>query len=71
LGISYDDFKTYIESLFTENMSWENYGEWELDHKVPISLATTVEEIYSLNHYTNFQPLWASDNKSKGNRFIG
>jgi len=52
-------------------MSWENYGEWELDHKVPISLATTVEEIYSLNHYTNFQPLWASDNKSKGNRFIG
>jgi hypothetical protein len=26
-------------------------------------------EIYQLNHFTNFQPLWAKDNLVKGNRF--
>ena len=50
-------------------MSWENYGEWHLDHKTPISWAKTEEEIYELNHYTNFQPLWEFDNLSKGNRW--
>jgi hypothetical protein len=50
-------------------MSWDNYGEWHLDHKTPVSWATTEEEIYELNKYTNFQPLWQFDNLSKGNRY--
>ena len=69
LGLSYDKFKIYIESLFTDGMSWENYGEWQLDHKVPISWAKTEEQVYELNKYTNFQPLWSSENQSKGNRY--
>lgn len=69
LGISYDKFKVYIEELFTEGMSWENYGEWQLDHKTPISWAETEEQVYELNRYTNFQPLWSSENQSKGNRY--
>lgn len=52
-------------------MNWENYGEWHLDHIIPISYAKTIEDIYKLNHYTNLQPLWASENLSKGNRYIG
>jgi len=28
-------------------------------------------EIIELNHYSNFKPMWAFDNISKGNRFIG
>ena len=50
-------------------MSWDNYGEWHLDHKIPISWATTEDEVYKLNKYENFQPLWASENCSKGNRY--
>lgn len=70
LGCSFQEFKVYIESLFIENMSWDNYGQWHLDHKIPISWAKTEEEVYELSHYTNFQPLWMIDNLSKGNRFI-
>lgn len=69
LGIGCEEFKLYIESMFLEGMTWENHGEWHLDHKIPISWAKSEEELYILNHYTNFQPLWADDNLSKGNRF--
>ena len=51
-------------------MTWNNYGEWELDHIIPISSATTEEEVYKLNHYTNFQPLWMSENRKKGNKIL-
>jgi len=71
LGCKYYELKIYLESKFKEEMSWENYGLWHIDHIVPISFAKTEEEIYLLNHYTNLQPLWAKDNLSKGNRFIG
>jgi hypothetical protein len=69
LGISYNAFKTYIEEQFIEGMSWENYGEWQFDHKTPISWANTEDEVYELNHYTNFQPLWTIENQIKGSRY--
>lgn len=69
LGISYNVFKTYIEEQFIEGMSWENYGEWQFDHKTPISWANTEDEVYELNHYTNFQPLWTIENHIKGSRY--
>lgn len=69
LGCSYEDFKIHIENLFLEGMTWDNHGEWHLDHKVPISWAKTEEEVYKLNHYTNFQPLWAFENQSKNNKY--
>ena len=69
LGCSIDDFKKYIESQFQDGMSWENHGDWHLDHKTPISWAESEEKVYELNHYTNFQPLWSKDNLSKGNRW--
>jgi hypothetical protein len=70
LGCTFNKFKTYIEEKFIENMSWENRMDWHLDHIYPISLAETEEEIIKLNHYTNFQPLWAVDNLRKGNKII-
>ena len=70
LGCSYAFFIFHIETQFKEGMNWENYGEWELDHIVPASLGKTEEEIISLNHYLNFQPLWASENLSKSDKVI-
>ncbi len=69
LGISYNEFKTYIEEQFIDGMSWDNYGEWQFDHKTPISWANTEDEVYKLNHYTNFQPLWSIENQIKGSRY--
>lgn len=40
-----------------------------LDHIIPLSWATTEEEIYCLNHYSNFQLLEAFENRSKSNRY--
>ena len=72
LGCSIEDFKIYIENKFTEGMSWDNYGMfgWHLDHIIPLSSAKTEEDVYRLNHYTNFQPLWAEENMEKSNKII-
>jgi hypothetical protein len=70
LGCTIENFKNYIESQFQEGMTWNNYPEWHLDHKIPISWADSEGKIIELNHYTNFQPLWAFDNLSKGNKWM-
>lgn len=58
----------HIESLFVEGMTWENRGEWHVDHKIPLAKARTEEELLALCHFTNLQPLWAADNFAKGGR---
>ena len=68
LKCDWQTFKEYIENQFTEGMSWDNQGEWHLDHYYPVSLAQTEDDMYIFNHYTNFQPLWAEDNLSKSNK---
>lgn len=72
LGCSYEEFKSYIENQFTDGMSWENHttNGWHLDHIIPISYAKTEDDIIRLNHYTNFQPLWAEDNLKKSNKIL-
>ena len=71
LGCSYTEFKEHIEQKFTNGMSWENYGKWEYDHITPVSWAMSESEIVLLNHYTNIQPLWRTDNILKSNKFSG
>jgi hypothetical protein len=70
LGCTIEEFRSYISLQFKTGMSFENHGEWHLDHIYPISLATTEEEVIKLNHYSNFQPLWAKDNLIKGNKIV-
>ena len=70
LGCNIENFRLHIESLFTDGMSFDNYGDWELDHITPISSAKTLEEIEKLCHYTNYQPLWAEDNLQKSNKIL-
>ena len=80
IGCTFEEFKAHIESQFLNWMSWENFGDscgdspsyncsWDLDHIIPVSWATTNEELYSLNHWSNFQPLCSRVNRweKKGN----
>jgi len=56
----------HIERQFLPGMSWDNRGEWHIDHIIPLATAETEEDVIRLNHYTNLRPLWAKDNLSKG-----
>jgi len=67
LGEEWSVVKLHFENLFKEGMSWDNYGEWQIDHIIPISTSKTNEDIIKLNHYTNLQPLWKNENNIKGN----
>ena len=69
LGLSPEDYKLYIQSMFTKGMSWDNKGEWHIDHIIPISSAKSKEEAEILNHYLNLKPLWAKDNLYKSNSY--
>ena len=70
LGCTFEEFKIHLERQFISGMNWENHGQWHLDHIYPVSLAKDEEELIKLNHYTNFQPLWAIDNIKKSNKII-
>jgi hypothetical protein len=72
LGCSWETFKEHIESKFTEQMNWDNHGQfgWHLDHIIPLASAKTEDDLYKLNHYTNIQPLWWRDNIIKGDKIL-
>jgi hypothetical protein len=70
LGCSFEEFKIHLESKFDDKMNWKNQGTyWHMDHIIPISSAKTEEDVYRLNHYTNFQPLHWLDNLKKSNKY--
>ena len=70
LGCSIEEVKSHLESQFTEGMTWDNHGEWHIDHIIPCASfdLTDPEQQKKCFHYTNLQPLWASENMSKGAR---
>lgn len=70
LGTDYKTAFKHIESRFKKGMSWDNFGEWHIDHIIPLASATTEEGLIELCHYTNLQPLWAEENISKGDKII-
>ena len=59
-----------MESQFKDGMLWDNMGEWEIDHIIPLSTAQTEDELKKLSHYTNLQPLWAGPNRTKSNKVL-
>ena len=68
LGADWDIVKEHIESMFTDDMTWENQGRWHFDHIIPISLAKSEAEVLALNHYSNLRPLWGKENIVKSNK---
>lgn len=68
-----DDLIVHLEAQFTEGMSWDNYGEWHIDHRRPISSfgfassdGPDFKKCWSLE---NLQPLWEKDNMRKGAKY--
>ena len=71
LGCQVPFLMEYLEDKFKEGMSWENYGDWHIDHIKPCALFNLVnkEEQKQCFHYTNLQPLWATENLKKGAKY--
>ena len=76
IGMTPDELKIHLESLFLPGMTWENREEWHIDHVRPLSSFPFYEHepgspgmealIHEASHYSNLQPLWAVDNLRKG-----
>jgi hypothetical protein len=78
LGCTFDELKIYLESRFESWMTWDNHGSyngnyeygWDIDHIIPLSSATTEEELIKLCHYTNLQPLDSKINRYEKRDFV-
>ena len=71
LGVDWEVCKAHIERQFTKGMNWSNYGEFHIDHIIPLASAKTEQELKKLCHYSNLQPLWAVDNLIKSAKING
>ena len=73
LGCTIEEYRVYLESKFTPEMNWENYGTyWEIDHIKPIDSfnLNNPEELNKCFHYNNTQPMYWKDNREKSNKII-
>jgi len=68
-GYTVEQLKKHIEKQFTDGMSWDNHGEWHVDHIIPMSKFNfekpeddDFKKCWALK---NLQPLWAIDNMKK------
>lgn len=69
VGYTLNQLIKHLEKQFKLGMSWNNYGKWHVDHKVPVSAFnfTSSEHIDFKRCWAlkNLQPLWARENFSK------
>jgi hypothetical protein len=67
LGCDFEFARTHLEAKFSVGMSWENYGEWEIDHIVPCNFFDLSKEEHQRMcfNYRNLQPMWKNENQSK------
>ena len=56
--------RAYLEALFQSGMTWENYGEWEIDHIIALAQfdLTAPAQYAQAIALTNLQPVWAALN---------
>ena len=78
LGCTILDFREYLSSQFKEGMSFDNYGEWEIDHIRPVQDFINCNNDFAVNvdvqkecfNFKNTQPLWKTENQRKGAKWM-
>ena len=70
IGCDKEILRNHLASQFKDNMNFDNYGKWEIDHIKPLSKCNfnNIDEIYEYFNYKNLQPLWKIDNIIKSNK---
>lgn len=71
LGCTVAEARAHLEAQFLPGMSWENHGEWHIDHIRPCASFDFSDPAQQreCSHYSNLQPLWAQDNLSKSDKW--
>jgi hypothetical protein len=74
LGYTPEELIVHLENQFTEGMTWDNYGEFHVDHKLPISYFNIKEigdeEFMKCWCLDNLQPMWGEENIRKSNKLL-
>jgi len=74
LKYSPDELISHLENQFKDCMTWDNYGEWHVDHIKAISLHNIKEigdeEFMKCWSLDNLQPMWGKENIRKSNKII-
>jgi len=79
LGMSIPEFRAYIEARWEPWMNWSNWGRassrrrtWQIDHIKPLASVKLSDrtQLLSIVHYTNLQPMLATENSAKGARYV-
>lgn len=64
-----EQLKQHLEEQFDENMNWNNYGEWHIDHIIPqdtFEIKSEQDEQFKICwSLYNLRPLWKKDNWSR------
>lgn len=67
-----EELINHLEKQFKDGMTWDNYGDWHVDHIIPISVHNIVEigdeEFMKCWSLENLQPLWGEENIRKSNK---
>jgi len=73
LGYTIEELMQHLEKQFVDGMTWDNYGQWHVDHIRPMSSfkfeSPDDPEFKACWALNNLQPLWWPDNLSKGSKF--
>ncbi|HUS49931.1 MAG TPA: hypothetical protein VMZ91_07180, partial [Candidatus Paceibacterota bacterium] len=72
VGYTKEELKDHLEKQFEKGMTWDNHGEWHIDHIIPKSFfkysSTDDTEFKYCWSFNNLQPLWAKDNLRKNKK---
>lgn len=69
IGCSWVELQEHIQAQFTKDMTWDNYGDWQIDHIIPLGSSIDKDEMIKLCHFINLQPMWKEDNLAKKNKY--
>lgn len=74
VGYSIDELASHLERQFLAGMSWDNYGEWHIDHIRPISSfkfsSTEDADFRACWALSNLRPLWGIENLRKVSKVV-
>lgn len=69
VGYSVDELRLHLQRQFCTGMSWQNIGQWHIDHILPLAgfvfVNTDDVEFRAAWALSNLRPLWAAENMKK------